>query len=712
MAASPDGFVLPSIQRRDTLPVPLHGGSMPTAARTERSRKDVGFRPGTKLSRLPLLIKHKNAWTAMRIAKIAGLTIGGLLLLPIALGGVLLLGGDRLTKWLVEGPVSSSIGRQISIKGPVHIHWGNPVVLTVEDVSLANTGWGTRPDMFKARRLEVALAPRSLLRFDPVFPRVVLDRPEVFLETNAEGTGNWVFGVANTSGPSRRRLPTLLDFEIHDGTFGYRNGLTGAEADIDLAALSVSTPDAVSPVAIKGEGQFNTQSVAFQGSVGPLRELQTSTAPYPIAVEVTTGTGKASVKGAITEPVRLVGVDLTVQAEGKDLQPFAALLGFTFPATPDYRMSGHVGHNDDGIWRVDPFQVQLGRSDVKGKLAADTRPRKVHVTGDLTSDTLDVDDLVRLYSARREEQRTQGQAPPDDGRVIPNTPISFKALGAIDADLRFSGRHVKALRLPIDEITMAMVLKDGLLELRPLKAAIANGSIEATLAINSAKDPPNGRVDVDFRRIDLQRLVRSLGVTETAAGTLGGVIRLGGAGHTVREFAAGLDGEVSMFMEGGRFSQLIVQAAMLHLAETVGLAATGDSPVPINCLVGQFDVKKGRVTVKTLVFDTDATVIEGAGWVDLGSEDIHIDLTPHSKNVSPISLRTPLHLRGTFANRTGYPEPTGLAARAGAAIALGVVLTPLAALLPMIDIGLGEKNRCDQALAAAKLPAKAIENAR
>ena len=50
--------------------------------------------------------------------------------------------------------------------------------------------------------------------------------------------------------------------------------------------------------------------------------------------------------------------------------------------------------------------------------------------------------------------------------------------------------------------------------------------------------------------------------------------------------------------------------------------------------------------------------------------------------------------------------PAVAAARAGAAVGLGVLLTPLAALLPTIELGIGEDGACAGLLRAARSPAR------
>jgi AsmA family protein len=127
----------------------------------------------------------------------------------------------------------------------------------------------------------------------------------------------------------------------------------------------------------------------------------------------------------------------------------------------------------------------------------------------------------------------------------------------------------------------------------------------------------------------------------------------------------------------------------------------GDRPHPINCLVGNFDVQRGVATAKTFILDTTDTVVEGQGNVNLGDETIYLDLKPHPKDWSPLSLRTPIQVRGTLGEPQVKPHAGGLAARLGAAVGLAIVAPP-AALLPLIETGLGEQNMCSRAFAAAE----------
>ena len=63
-------------------------------------------------------------------------------------------------------------------------------------------------------------------------------------------------------------------------------------------------------------------------------------------------------------------------------------------------------------------------------------------------------------------------------------------------------------------------------------------------------------------------------------------------------------------------------------------------------------------------------------------------------------------MRGTLADPKVRPDKE-LEIRGGAAVALGVFLTPLAALLPTIQLGLGEDHDCKALLGHVETEARA-----
>lgn len=78
--------------------------------------------------------------------------------------------------------------------------------------------------------------------------------------------------------------------------------------------------------------------------------------------------------------------------------------------------------------------------------------------------------------------------------------------------------------------------------------------------------------------------------------------------------------------------------------------------------------------------------------MSLRDETLALRLRAAPKDVSPLALRTPVHIEGTLAHQRLRLDSGPLLARLLPAAVLGAVAAPLAALLPLIDVGDGERR--------------------
>jgi hypothetical protein len=120
----------------------------------------------------------------------------------------------------------------------------------------------------------------------------------------------------------------------------------------------------------------------------------------------------------------------------------------------------------------------------------------------------------------------------------------------------------------------------------------------------------------------------------------------------------------------------------------------------VECFVTEAALNRGLFSLQALVLDTSEAVVTGTGGVNLRDERLDMQLRTESKHFSIGSLPAPINIGGTLKNPSIMPGGE-LALRSGAAIGLGFIFPPLAAL-PTIQFGTGEDHRCDQILARAR----------
>jgi uncharacterized protein involved in outer membrane biogenesis len=145
--------------------------------------------------------------------------------------------------------------------------------------------------------------------------------------------------------------------------------------------------------------------------------------------------------------------------------------------------------------------------------------------------------------------------------------------------------------------------------------------------------------------------------------------------------------------------------APIDVLEALGVYAMGDKPVPINCVVSRFAIRDGVASASTLLADTSDTQVTGDGDVNFGTEGLSFSFKPQNKHFTIASLRTPVSVGGTLGKPEFHIRAGELIARLGGATGLGVLFPP-AALLPLIDTGLGEHNACAAAYAQQQPPGK------
>jgi uncharacterized protein involved in outer membrane biogenesis len=166
-----------------------------------------------------------------------------------------------------------------------------------------------------------------------------------------------------------------------------------------------------------------------------------------------------------------------------------------------------------------------------------------------------------------------------------------------------------------------------------------------------------------------------------------------GHGRSLHEFASGPDGTLSAAVPHGGIRAALADLAGLDL-RAIGLLFSKHGPeIPVRCGVASFQAHDGVFAAQTLVLDTEQVLIVGEGKIHMDSEAIDLALHGHPKRPG-FRVRSPALVRGTVSHPSFAIQPRDAVAQTAAAIALGVLLTPLASALAFVDPGLSQDADC------------------
>jgi uncharacterized protein involved in outer membrane biogenesis len=187
-----------------------------------------------------------------------------------------------------------------------------------------------------------------------------------------------------------------------------------------------------------------------------------------------------------------------------------------------------------------------------------------------------------------------------------------------------------------------------------------------------------------------------------ALGTLYGRAKLDGTGQSVAQLLGTSNGRITLAVDGGRVSDLLVNLLELDVPDVMKLLGAGrKQQVNLRCAVGGFDVKQGVVKPDAFVVDTEDSEINVSGTLSLAQETLDLTTHPLPKDPSLFSLRTPIDLRGPLRHPEVHVHAGPIAARVAGAVALAAV-NPALAFLPFVDKGPGKDTDCAKLLGEAK----------
>jgi uncharacterized protein involved in outer membrane biogenesis len=153
------------------------------------------------------------------------------------------------------------------------------------------------------------------------------------------------------------------------------------------------------------------------------------------------------------------------------------------------------------------------------------------------------------------------------------------------------------------------------------------------------------------------------------------------------------NGSMSLIMGQGRVSNLLMEVAGLDIAEALGFLLGKDRQVTLRCAYADFEVNEGVATARSVAFDTTDTALLIRGALSFADESLDLTLLPKPKDFSPLSIRTPIAISGTFADPSIAPKGGPLLLRGAAVAALAAIAPPLA-LLGLLETGPGDDTRC------------------
>lgn len=648
-----------------------------------------------------------------------GLLVGALLVCEVA--------GWPFLRGPLESVANKQLKREVRIEAPFKLHLLGGIKLNVGRLWIASRPEFEAPHLVDASNVTLRLRYSDLIGWDPAtegfrIKSLQVDKLDAYLLRN-DKTATWQFSEKKKS-ETPTPFPVIEAMVVREGAAVVRDTITDADLKTSFSTQEGSgTDNAVSTIEAKGKFRKHPiqTRITTQGFL-PVATQDRDSPPVNTKGWLEYGGVRVDFNGSISDIFGEKDVRGNFVVKGPSLGIAGDLFNITLPTTTEFTIKGDIKREDE-VLAVNIASARVGSTDLYGTFKYDTSDEKAYLEGDLKSTNFVLADLGPTFGTRGEDGNEVEKRP---GYVIPDRPLNLPALNRFNASIKLDFERVelgKAFKRPIAPFRADLNLKSGSLSLAKVYARTADGTLGGTISVDARALGASGNPDKDdksrpqpvwkahlnWKDINLEKWLNAPQGRKQEArenpeiresyvtGILNGEVRLTGRGNSTAELVSSLDGDASAYISKGTMSHLIIEVLGLDVAQGLGLVIKGDKDLPMQCALWDFKAVNGLVSPQVAVIDTPVTVILTDGNVNMGKEQLNLRFVAKPKNASPFTVRSPILITGTFADPKVRPKAEPIAARVLGSIALAFV-NPLAALLPFIDPGSGEKSPCGEAL--------------
>ncbi len=350
--------------------------------------------------------------------------------------------------------VQAATGRELTIGGQIGLSISLQPTLEMTDVSLGNPPGFSRPQMVSLQKLQLQVALVPLLSRQLRIVRLVLQQPDILLETNAQGESNWMFAAAGPPGagapagpssappappPLSALLPSakttapqgiaLSSVQIEGGTLAFRNA-KGRTTTLGLNTLAARQAAPSAPLHLTMDATYRGTPVGLTADTGPLAGVMGSAGdPWPVKFAVTAAGATLTAEGTVAQPDTLRGLALAVDAAIPDLAALSPIAGTQLPKlqaiAAQFRLVDAAGAGGVGA-AISDLKLTLPNADLAGSVSVIRGVRPL-LTANLSGKQVDLDAIMQAL----------GMKPV--GVPAPGRPGAPAATGGSSAPVMFGG---------------------------------------------------------------------------------------------------------------------------------------------------------------------------------------------------------------------------------------------------------------------------------
>ncbi len=595
--------------------------------------------------------------------------------------------------WVKEqivAQVKESTGRDLKLDGDVSVSLLPTTSVEVTDVALSNRPGSDVTDMVTLKGLELDVGLFPLIDGQLEINRFVLIEPDIYLEVDQQGQGNWVFegqggetttaddtsGDTSSGGGADLGSIKLGDVRIENGRLTYADLATGETTVISDLNITFDLPDMDSPFVGDGSLTFNDQPVTFTVSTGAPAALNAGQ-PVDASFELTSDSVTTTFNGTMATgngPALNGQLDLQIPSLPGLVAWVAEPLPDDTPAPEAITITGQLDLAA-ARYAFNSASIKIDEMTTEGDMAVDMSGAKPMVTASLAVDHINLNPYMG-------DTAGDGEASGDSGGTADGgdtggqqqgwseEPFDFSALDLLDADLSLTAQAITIQEIKIGPSAVDVDITDGSMNVNLKEMELYDGQGTATVELNRGGSVPQINKTLNVQAIQAEPLLTDAAGFEKLSGTGAIQMQVTAYGNSQKEMVDTLNGDGSIMFQDGAF-QGINLASMLRNFSLEALQGAMDSTQKTDFaeLSGTFTIDNGIVSNNDLLMVAPLLRVNGEGTIPMPPRTLDYlivakavaSLEGQGGETDQSGVPVPLKITGSWDNPSVQPDMEAMA---------------------------------------------------
>lgn len=611
----------------------------------------------------------------------------------LALGGFVFVRNFDLNRYkgYIEEMVLRQTGRQLKLNGDAKLGISFVPTVVVNDVTFSNSQWAEQPYMASLEKLEVKFAILPLLKRQIVVDRLILQKPQIYLETAANGANNWVFGgqvsEAVQSG-SKDGIPQVKDasaaaavaliareVSLENGIISYYDAKSGQRQELAINEIQLEVEGNDAPINLSVDAVYDGKKVQLDVEANTLNSI-INEGKADFKAKANALKISAELRGAVEDIMNAPRYEV----EGNIHNPAG---NFGAPETSlEMRVDGDIYSADMVI-----KNLSIATNKVTGKVFADWSKAKPEIKANLASQAFDFNSLSRnsavaavLPSLVNEAQALE---------AVPNDKVPYGLLNTVNASLSAkAGKIILSNDLTLLNTNLDAKLQNGVLNISKFDTGLGGGLIKASASVNASKQ--SAALKLNSQNLKLQDLQPSLSDGRNGSmqvlegGSLDVVLDVTSTGATYRKLSENLNGQFVAIMDKSKIKTgrltWFTNNIFSQLLSVLGIDTSKRADMSVTCAVVRSDIKGGKAVFPNgVVFDGSKLKLVSSGNINLVNDKIDFTIAPSMNKLADGNIAQALasfiKLQGTLSNpKIGLDRTSALTTVVGSMMTGGAYL--------------------------------------